>query len=148
LIVEQLAKLKFDKPIAVISANHLENWAKKYAEQFVIFKNLQAHKVEALMRKTVFGIFPASTVAIEACAIRLPFICGYFADNQIEIYTGIKDNKLAVCVDDYEAITNKRILSAVQEISNPEKMETLIRNQFSTMDNQSEKRLTNEFRML
>lgn len=57
--------------------------------------NLHYKEMAALMDHSDFGVFPASTIAIEACASRLPFATGYFVDNQIQIYQGLAKNQLA-----------------------------------------------------
>ena len=54
---------------------------------------------------------------IEASAARLPFICGYFVDNQKENYLGIKKNNLAICVDDFMIIEENKLYSAIKEIT-------------------------------
>jgi UDP-2,4-diacetamido-2,4,6-trideoxy-beta-L-altropyranose hydrolase len=148
-VIEKLAKLNVEIPIAVVTEKSDETY--KIIEgsgKFVFFKNLAAGQVAHLMQSSVFGIFPASTVALEACAIRLPFLCGYFTDNQKEIYASINTNKLAVCVGDFTTNSNNEIIEAVTEISMPGMAKTIIHNQSIKMDNQSDKRLLKEFQNL
>ena len=90
--------MKLPKPIAVVSPN------KPIHGDVIWFKNLTAADISKLMGNADFGVFPASTVAIEACARRLPFICGYFVKNQKDIYNGINKNNLAICVGDFNGI--------------------------------------------
>jgi UDP-2,4-diacetamido-2,4,6-trideoxy-beta-L-altropyranose hydrolase len=81
-----LNDLNFSLPIAIVVGdsfahdlhlNHLKN--------VCLFKGIPPEQIYQIMQQSQFGILPASTVAIEACAARLPFICGYFIDNQKEI---------------------------------------------------------------
>lgn len=134
-LVEVLAKIKLPKPIAVVSSNKPKN------ENVVWLKNLSAFQISKLMEDTDFGIFPASSVAIEACAKRLPFICGYFIDNQKDIYNGIEKNNLAVCIGDLNNFQETQIREAVKIICKKDRCESIIKQQTALMDNQSDKRL-------
>jgi UDP-2,4-diacetamido-2,4,6-trideoxy-beta-L-altropyranose hydrolase len=140
-IMEQIVAIDFNKPVAVVSSqNGLEPFKK--LNKFAFLKDLNANQVAELMLNSEFGILPASTVAIESCAMRLPFICGYFIGNQSEIYNGIKANNLAICVGDYTNISNDKIQLAIQEIKrNKALVEKLIRNQASKLDKKSNVRL-------
>jgi spore coat polysaccharide biosynthesis predicted glycosyltransferase SpsG len=140
--VEVLAKINLPKPIAVVAPNKTNN------ENAVWFKNLTALEISKLMEKADFGIFPASTVAIEACAKRLPFICGYFVDNQKEFYHGIKANDLALCVGNYKQITKKEFSEAINNFTSNEASELLKEKQRNFIDKKSHKRIVNEFRKL
>lgn len=82
------------------------------SEQLKIYSNLSVGEMADLMKKADFGVFPASTVAIEACAARLPFATGYFVDNQHQIYKGLVENELAfdlgnLCTQPQETLAAK-----------------------------------------
>jgi UDP-2,4-diacetamido-2,4,6-trideoxy-beta-L-altropyranose hydrolase len=132
-ILEQIFAIDFNKPIAVVSSqNGMEPFKK--SDKFIFFKGLNAKQVAELMQESEFGVLPASTVAIEASAMRLPFICGYFVDNQKEIYQGIKSNDLAICVGDYTRITQDEIQHAIQTIKHDKALvEKIIRKQVSEL---------------
>lgn len=51
-----------------------------------VHKNQTADQIVKLMDKADLGIFPASTICIEAMSRRLPIIAGYYVDNQKEFY--------------------------------------------------------------
>lgn len=51
-----------------------------------LHRNLDAASVARLFDSADLGIFPASTVCVEAFARRLPVAAGHFADNQEEFY--------------------------------------------------------------
>lgn len=54
-------------------------------------RNLDASGICALFDRASLGIFPASTVCVEALARRLPVAAGHFVDNQEEFYAdGVK----------------------------------------------------------
>lgn len=51
-----------------------------------IHRNLSAEEIVSLFDKADIGIFPASTICIEALSRRLPVIAGHYVDNQLELY--------------------------------------------------------------
>jgi UDP-2,4-diacetamido-2,4,6-trideoxy-beta-L-altropyranose hydrolase len=51
-----------------------------------IFSSLSALDMLARMQIADFGILPASTISLEAAAVGMPFMVGYYADNQEEYY--------------------------------------------------------------
>lgn len=51
------------------------------------WSGLDAVAMAYLMDHADFGVFPASTVCVEAFARRLPVAAGFFVDNQIPFYT-------------------------------------------------------------
>ncbi len=51
-----------------------------------IFRRLTAEEIVELFDNSDLGIFPASTICIEALSRNLPVIAGYYVDNQVELY--------------------------------------------------------------
>lgn len=61
-----------------------------------IHRNLSAQQIVQLFDKADIGIFPASTICIEAFSRKLPVIAGYYVDNQKEFYNyGVENNYFA-----------------------------------------------------
>jgi spore coat polysaccharide biosynthesis predicted glycosyltransferase SpsG len=140
--VEVLVKINLPKPIAVVSSNRTNH------ENVVWFKNLTALEISKLMEKADFGIFPASTVAIEACAKRLPFICGYFVDNQIDLYKGIEKNNIAICVGELNKFQETQLSEAIKTICLKDHYEFIKKQQTKIMYNHPGKRLLKIFQEL
>jgi len=146
-ILEQVIVIDFKTPIAVVSSqNGLERF--KQSDKFIFFKDLNSKQVVELMQASEFGVFPASTVAIEASVMCLPFICGYFVDNQKDIYNGIEKNNLAVCVGDLNKLQKTQLTEAIKTISIKGRYQSIIKQQTKFMDNQSDKRLLKIFQEL
>lgn len=141
-LVQLLTKINLPKPIAVVSPNKINH------ENIVWFKNLSALEISKLMENTDFGIFPASSVAIEACAKRLPFICGYFIENQTELYKGIKNQKIAVCAGNFKTLNENQLSGAIAELTSTEKRNSTQKRQQKIIDNQIEKRFIKIFNNL
>lgn len=51
-----------------------------------IHKRLAAEEIVNIFTKSDIGIFPASTICVEALACRLPIAAGWYVDNQKEFY--------------------------------------------------------------
>lgn len=60
-----------------------------------IYQNIRAKHVADLMGISSVGLFPSSSISIEAIAIRMPFMTGYFADNQKGFYDFLIAHKIA-----------------------------------------------------
>ncbi|MCY1721043.1 UDP-2,4-diacetamido-2,4,6-trideoxy-beta-L-altropyranose hydrolase [Prolixibacteraceae bacterium Z1-6] len=137
-----LSRCNFDKPIAVVVGP--TNNVSLPDERFEPFKNIIARQVRDLMLSAEFGILPASTVAIEACAMRLPFLCGYFIDNQTRVYGNIQRLKLAECLDNFNSVTEKNFLNALEQIEKPITKEAIREQQVKYLDKKSAIRLKEE----
>lgn len=58
-----------------------------------IYHKLSAEEIVKLFDTADLGIFPSSTICLEAFSRKLPVIAGYYVDNQKEFYDyGIKNN--------------------------------------------------------
>lgn len=60
----------------------------------VIHRRLSAEEIVKLFDNSDLGVFPASTVCIEAISRMLPVAAGYYVDNQEEFYKYGVDNNL------------------------------------------------------
>lgn len=148
-LVTSLEQINLQLPIAAVIGTSNPN-----ERQFARFKNLicfndiPAATVFQLMQQSLFGILPASTVAIEACAARLPFICGYFIDNQSQIYSGIEQNELAICVGNLLDLKDAQLLEAIDQITNSTIAENIQNRQRLLLDKKSNERFISIFNSL
>ncbi len=147
-ILEILQEFEFDRPIAIVNGTANQTNVSNTKNKLIFFEKMSAGEVAELMRNSDFGIFPASTVAIEACASRLPFICGYFIENQLEIYKSLEEKQLAMCVGDFRKISSEELLKATEAICNNKLRKSIIQRQIRYLDNESKRRLIKEFRQL
>lgn len=139
----------FSEPTLVISGhNNLRKHKLRRSKKIVYYNEISSSQIFQLMQESRFGILPASTIAIEACAARLPFICGYFVENQKEIYSGIKKNNLAICVDNFLEIDDKLIKEGINKICNTIISDKIISQQISKLDKKSKERIIKVFQQL
>ena len=147
-IIDILGQFDFNLPVAVVTGIAHDKYNNSSAGKFRFFDRQNAEQVAKLMSESDFGILPASTVAIEACAMRLPFICGYFVDNQKEIYKGIEELQLAICIDDFKIMGSDSLLLFVDKMSDINLKSVLVKNQSRVIDGNTKKRYINIFRQL
>jgi UDP-2,4-diacetamido-2,4,6-trideoxy-beta-L-altropyranose hydrolase len=148
-LISMIEPLQLSLPIAIVFGADYKNehLFKSYAN-IEIFKGIESLKVLQLMQKSNFGILPASTVALEASAARLPFICGFFVDNQKEIYNGIETNNLAICIGSYLNLEPNDLYKAIEQMNRKEIAEKIIQKQSSLMDKNSKERFIKTFSQL
>lgn len=124
-------------------------WRMENTSNVRVFKNINANGVVELMCRSTIGILPASTIAIEACAARMPFIAGYFVDNQIEIYEGIKLKQLAYCIGDFRQTKNTDLRDhVISFLQDSEFHKSIIQRQEKLMDRKSAERIRVIFKQL
>jgi UDP-2,4-diacetamido-2,4,6-trideoxy-beta-L-altropyranose hydrolase len=116
------------------------------AEQIRIFKNLGPGEVASLMRRSAVGIFPASTIAMEAIACRLPFFSFYFVENQNFFYHYLISNHLCISLTpekfsyDYTFMSNFKFLLKTRNL--------FLRKAENEIDLNSPKRIIELFKKL
>lgn len=148
-ILNIMESLEFEQPIAVIVGDGYKDESSLMAKNWVtLYKGITGAEVYELMQDSSFGIFPASTSAIEACAARLPFICGYYVENQKDIYNGLKNHGLAICIGHFENLQHKIIENAIHELLQKEVRMTLSKKQAAILDKGSKKRFLDAFKQL
>jgi len=64
----------------------LENALNKSKKVVNIFSSLSSEEMVERMQIADFGILPASSVSIEAISVGMPFMVGYYVENQEEYY--------------------------------------------------------------
>lgn len=119
------------------------------SKQIKVFKNLSPDELANLMKKADFGVFPASTVAIEACAARLPFATGYFVDNQYPIYQGLINNGLAFKLGDLLNQTQEKLAPKLKSyLMDMEQVKVIRRKQRKMLDSRVSSRYLEAFKEL
>lgn len=87
-----------------------------------VHRNISAQQITELFDKSDFGIFPASTICIEALSRHLPMAAGYYVDNQEEFYYHNVEKGLFIplgCLLDDETTIYQKIKSALGNLKKP-----------------------------
>lgn len=85
--------------------------------QVQVRRRLSAEQLAALFETSSFGIFPGSTVSIEAASRGLPMLIGYQADNQEEGYFKLADKGFFIPLGDLRLLDEKRLASAISKLN-------------------------------
>lgn len=138
--IQILKENNLEKPVAIVSASKPET------SEVLWFSRLNALEISDLMDKSEFGIFPASTVAIEACARQLPFVAGYYIDNQKSLYEGLKKTALALCIGNLATTKEEQLKQAIRDMAREEVRNSIIHAQRTRFDRQTKDRFVDIFK--
>ena len=126
--------------ISKLALNILDNQHNKKVNQYW---NLSAKELSSIMLQSDIGFLPASTVSIEACACRLPFIGGWFVENQKNLYKAIINNGLAIGIDNINNFSDEILFKAISEITKKEVALSIQSHQKKIIDGKSNYRILN-----
>ncbi len=122
--------------------NDLRDLGQEYPNRLKIYKNLNHEQIAELMYSCKIGITPASTIAIEACACRLPLITGWVLENQKLIYDGLIAARLALPLGNLAGQWHRSLAHrAIELLSNEELMREIVQNQCGALDGRSGERV-------
>ena len=114
-IVSLLLQLLLPYNITVILGDKVF-LSKENRKRVTILSRLSAEQMAELFETSAFGIFPASTVSIEAASRGLPRLTGYQADNQEEGYFKAAANGMFIPLGDLRKVTADNLLSAIDQL--------------------------------
>jgi UDP-2,4-diacetamido-2,4,6-trideoxy-beta-L-altropyranose hydrolase len=124
--------------VSQVDFNKLHNPQNKKVNQYW---NLTAKELSNIMLQSAIGFLPASTISIEACACRLPFIGGWFVHNQVNIYNAIMKNRLAIGIENINKLSEEYLFEAISEIIKSDVTLGIISQQNIIIDGRSDKRI-------
>jgi Spore coat polysaccharide biosynthesis protein, predicted glycosyltransferase len=84
-LLELLFNLKIPHTIKVILSDYTFI-SDEYLPKIQVYKNISAQQMADLFETSAFGIFPTSTICLEAYSRGLPMIIGYYIENQLSGY--------------------------------------------------------------
>ena len=114
--------------LAIILGNAYNGYININNEEIKVFRNLSSSELNHLMRISEIGIFPASTMAIEGIASGIPFVSGYFVDNQKEIYNSLVENNLALGIGNFN-ILDKESFDMISLLYRDKELQMKIKDQ-------------------
>jgi UDP-2,4-diacetamido-2,4,6-trideoxy-beta-L-altropyranose hydrolase len=148
-ILSMLENKKFSLPVVLVVGDGFKNDSiQNHQNNVICFKGITGTEIVNLMQQSEFGILPASTVSMEACAARMPFICGYYIDNQKEMYLGLSKNKLALCVGNFTTVSADVLLNTVNKMSDTTVLDSIRSKQTKLLDKKAKQRFIKVFKLL
>ncbi|ERP30823.1 PseG/SpsG family protein [Chitinivibrio alkaliphilus] len=114
------------------------------------FYNLTAKDLKTLFHESRAAILPASTIAVEACACRIPCACGYFMENQKQHYRGLTNAHAVFPLKDLRdpLSCNTPLATFLHILAKPTRTTAMIHAQEKLVDGRSPERLRAAFRRL
>lgn len=115
-IVNCIHKVLPDVEIHVMAGDTVEI-SPKSCNIVKVHRKIEAQEVVKLFDLVDLGIFPASTVCMEAFSRKLPVVAGYYVDNQEEFYRyGVKNDLFAPlgCLLDEETEIEARLSNVIK----------------------------------
>lgn len=140
--VEILRKIGYKGTITAITNESIADCSTRYG--------LSASEMVQVFQNHYFGILPASTVAIEACACRLPFACGFFVVNQTNIYAALEKMNMCLPLKDISIAENieEKLKIMLNKIQDSSVLADISNNQSLIIDGKSPQRLIRIFKEL
>lgn len=114
-ILRILKTLRYNFEISIIAGDTV-SVHEDLSEGVKVYQRVNAEAIVRIFSEADLGIFPASTICIEALACSLPAAVGWYVDNQADLYKyGVSHNLFLPLGNllDYESALIPRIESAV-----------------------------------
>lgn len=108
-------------------------------------RNVSAERIVSLFDECFISVCPASSIALEACAVNTGLITGTTVDNQMEIHNELVRLKCAFSVGDFNNTTVEELVKFIKTVARPESVENIIRNQSAAIDGHSPERIRRLF---
>ena len=110
--------------------------------------NLNAFELIDLIRQSQVVICPASTISLEVCCVNAGLLTGTMVDNQENIHRQLIDHNCCSTIDNLELASEEKIILALVELANVAKINTMMRNQHTIIDGDSDARVTEAIKAL
>jgi spore coat polysaccharide biosynthesis predicted glycosyltransferase SpsG len=113
-----------------------------------VHRNLNAFELIDLIQQSQIVICPASTISLEVCCVKAGLLTGTMVSNQENILRQLVDHNCCSTVGDLELASEENIIVALYELANVVKINTMMRNQQTSIDGDSHTRVTEAIRAL
>jgi UDP-2,4-diacetamido-2,4,6-trideoxy-beta-L-altropyranose hydrolase len=120
-VIEALIGIQSIHEIHVISAftKDLEHLAAHTKKSIHIYRDLNENQIIELLKKSDAAFVPSSTLSLEAAALGVPLITGYFVDNQKNIYEGWMQSEVGLGLGNLSKYNFENFKQALNAINNP-----------------------------
>ena len=104
-----------------------------------LHKNLNERALNDLMNESNISFVSASTILYEVVTVKMPTFTGFFVQNQIDFYNGIKAKEVFFGMDDLRNFNFDTLPSKIEALTE-EKIRNQIKNQKSIIDGEQKNR--------
>jgi UDP-2,4-diacetamido-2,4,6-trideoxy-beta-L-altropyranose hydrolase len=118
-----ISNLDFQQVLIVLNEKLIPEVQQLYESKFSklplkLLCNLSAIDIAQLMRQSKIGICSSSTVSLEARAVNLPIVAGYFVENQKGIYKSLLKNNEIPELGNLQEISVELLSGAIIQVVN------------------------------
>jgi len=113
----------------------------KTEKRIFILQNLNEKELFDTISKCNFAITSASTILYELLAVKIPIISGYYVDNQIKYYKGIKDMKMIIYAGNLNNLDIQDYIVLIKDYLDNFNPNKIISKQQSFIDGKSGERI-------
>lgn len=117
-------------------------------KSFIHERNVPASRIVELLGMCEIAICPSSTVALEACCVKVGLLTGTVIDNQDAIHSYLQSSGCCLSVSSLVGASKDLISSYLNEMNNIAFIQGLIHNQKRNFDGRSANRIVKEFQLL
>jgi len=103
--------------------------------------NISAERMVQLIRESEIAVCPASSIALEVCAVKAGLLTGTVVDNQSAIHQQLTDHHCCISLNDFNTATIEDIASRLESIRNVEKINSVMQQQARAIDGLSGERI-------
>jgi UDP-2,4-diacetamido-2,4,6-trideoxy-beta-L-altropyranose hydrolase len=113
-----------------------------------IHRNINAIELIDLILESQIVISPASTISLEVCCVKAGLLTGTMVNNQENILRQLIDHNCCSTIGNLELASEENIILALTELANVAKINTMMRNQQTSIDGDSHTRVTEAIKAL
>jgi UDP-2,4-diacetamido-2,4,6-trideoxy-beta-L-altropyranose hydrolase len=120
----------------------------QHGKSIIHEENVSAERMVELIRQSDLAICPASSIALEVCAVKSGLLTGTVIGNQSAIHSTLMDAGCGISLDDFNLQTVESIISFLTRLNDIKLVNNLVNNQQAAIDGRSEERLLEKFKAL
>ena len=113
----------------------------KFSDRLRVYSNLSEKELLNLMSSCNMAIAPASTICYELCSVKMPILCGFYVENQKNIYRELSKQRAIIEGGDFAQYETKDFYGKIKKIVKIEDFTHLLEKQKQLFDGMSDKRV-------
>jgi UDP-2,4-diacetamido-2,4,6-trideoxy-beta-L-altropyranose hydrolase len=149
LNIEKIKEVNIIVGAAFKHKKALDDLISNSGKKIKMHANLSELKMAELLKGCDAVVVPCSTICLESIAANKPIFAGFSANNQFNLYTWFKNNRIIFNLNDLQNISETQIKNIVEEkISNPSEINDMLLLQKKLIDGNSGFRILSIFKSL
>jgi UDP-2,4-diacetamido-2,4,6-trideoxy-beta-L-altropyranose hydrolase len=126
----------------------LATYCKSSDKSVSLYKNMSASELAELIAVSDIALTTSSSIALEACCVKVGLIIGMVANNQQNIHDNLLVNGCCLSVGDWRAASVEQINESINSIIEESVIRNIVDKQKSIIDGLSDQRILVEFKKM